>query len=357
MTQHDINPGKLHRTAVVMACDANYAPYAFFMAEQIALLHPDRTFDLCLFSQDDLDVPPGLVATGLKLMKIPAGNPFCTGVHPDRHGAAAYLRLLIPALVAGRYRRILYLDSDILPMGAGIDRLLGIDMLGSVIAAVRDNVQWRTLRRRVPENRKLGRPAAPYFNSGMLLIDVDRYQSGRMLDRCLRMLADSPEAVLRHDQSLLNLVLAGHWTELSPVWNWQYTWSSRFFADLVEPKFVHFIGPNKPWRDTACALPPRFRRAYRAFAERHYPARLDLAAIDPVRRGWPPKLARAYLKHLLSCGAMTAYLNRFESDFSSQPTVLAQSAGSGHGSCFPATPRGRRTPEIPMSCAVPRGNR
>ena len=332
MTQYDfrdISHSTLRRTAVVMACDANYAPYALFMAERIALLHPDRTFDICLFSQDDLELPPGLVASGLKLMKIPAGNPFCNGVHADRHGAAAYLRLLIPALVAGRYRRILYLDSDIVPIGGGIDQLLGIDMLGSVIAAVRDNVQWRTPGRRVPENRKLGRPAAPYFNSGVLLIDVERYQSERMLERCVQMLADSPEAVLRHDQSLLNLVLAGRWTELSPVWNWQYTWSSRFFADLVEPKFVHFIGPNKPWRDTACTLPPRFRRAYRAFAERHYPARLDIAAIDPSRRAWPPKLARAYLKHLLSIGAMTDYLNRFETDFSSQPATQVRAVVAG----------------------------
>jgi hypothetical protein len=155
----------------------------------------------------------------------------------------------------------------------------------------------------------------------MLLIDVDRYQSERILGRCLQVLARSPEAVLRHDQSLLNLALDGDWTELSPVWNWQYTWSSRFFADLVEPKLVHFIGPNKPWRDTACTLPPRFRRAYRMFGQRHYPARADLAAIDPARRGWPPKLARAYLKHLLSISAMTDYLNRFDTDFSCRPAT------------------------------------
>ncbi|MDP3288637.1 MAG: glycosyltransferase family 8 protein [Methyloversatilis sp.] len=328
MTQHDIRQGVQHDTAVVMACDANYAPYALFMAEQIALLHPDRTFDICLFSQDELELPPSLLATGLKLMKMPPGNPFHTGTHADRHGAAAYLRLLIPGEVTGRYRRVLYLDSDIMPMSAGIDQLLGIDLLGAVIGAVRDNVQWRTPGRRVPENRKLGRPASPYFNSGMLLIDVERYRSERILGRCLQVLADSPEAVLRHDQSLLNLALDGHWTELSPVWNWQYTWSSRFFADLVEPKFVHFIGPNKPWRDTACTLPPRFRRAYRTFAQRHYPARTDLAVIDPARRGWPPKLARAYLKHLLSIGAMTDYLNGFDTDLSCRPATLKPAVGS-----------------------------
>ena len=326
MTQPDIRQGAAHDTAVVMACDARYAPYAFFMAEQIALLHPDRTFDICVFSQDNLDLPAALGATGLRLMKLPPGNPFQSGTHADRHGAAAYLRLLIPGAVAGCYRRILYLDSDIMPMSAGIDQLLDIDLLGAAIGAVRDNVQWRTPRRRVPENRTLGRPSSPYFNSGML-IDVERYRFERVLERCLTVLADAPEAVLRHDQSLLNLVLDGHWTELSPVWNWQYTWSSRFFADLVEPRFIHFIGPNKPWRDTPCTLPPRFRRAYRMFAQRHYPARTDLAAIDPARRGWPPKLARAYLKHLLSIGAMTDYLNRFDTDFSCRPATWKPAVG------------------------------
>jgi len=158
MTQHDFRQGVAHDTTVVMACDARYAPYAFFMTEQIALLHPDRTFDICVFSQDDLDLPPALLATGLRLMKMPPGNPFRSGTHGDRHGSAAYLRLLIPGTVAGCYRRILYLDSDITPMSTGIDQLLDIDLFGSVIGAVRDNVQWRTPGRRVPEQRKVGRP-------------------------------------------------------------------------------------------------------------------------------------------------------------------------------------------------------
>jgi hypothetical protein len=71
----------------------------------------------------------------------------------------------------------------------------------------------------------------------------------------------------------------------------------------------------------------RYRRAYRAFAQRHYLARTDLAAINPVRHGWPPKLARAYLKHLLSIGAMTDYLNRFDTDLSCRPATNKPAVG------------------------------
>lgn len=257
--------------AVVMACDANYAPYALFLAQQIALMHPVRNFDICIFSQDVINIPEGLRVAGIKLEKIPGESPFRNGPNPSRHGDAAYLRLMIPPLVVGRYKRLLYLDSDIFLGGPGIDRLLAVDMLGAPIAAVRDNTQWRTPGRLVPEFKALGWASTPYFNSGVLLIDVARYQAERILEQCVQLLSANPEALQRHDQSLLNLVMKGRWTELSPVWNWQYTWSSRFFADLADPRLIHFIGARKPWRDTLNALPARYRCAYTSFVQTHYP--------------------------------------------------------------------------------------
>lgn len=106
-----------NENAVVMACDKNYAPYALFLASQIALSHPDRNFDICIFSQDVLELPPGLAELGINLEIIPGQNPFSNGPNPSRHGAAAYLRLLIPPLAIHRYKRLLYLDSDIFWMG------------------------------------------------------------------------------------------------------------------------------------------------------------------------------------------------------------------------------------------------
>lgn len=153
--------------------------------------------------------------------------------------------------------------------------------------------------------------AAPYFNAGMLLIDVERYCEEDVLGQCLRIFADHPEAVPRHDQSLLNLVMHGRWTELSPSWNWQYTWSSRFFADLLDPHLIHFIGPKKPWKDTGHTLPRRYRQAYAAFLRSHYPQKQDMESINPDAPGWPDKLGRTFVKHLFSMAPMKRYLARY----------------------------------------------
>lgn len=298
--------------AVVMACDANYAPYALFLASQIALAHPSRNFDICIFSQDLLDVPPALRELGITSETISGENPFRNGPNPSRHGEAAYLRLLIPPRVAHRYKRLLYLDSDIFLGGTGIDRLFTVDMLGLPIAAVRDNQQWRTPKRHVSEFKILGLPCFSYFNSGVLLIDVELYQSERILEQCLAILAKHPEALSRHDQSLLNLVLKGRWAELSPVWNWQYTWSSRFFADLTEPRLLHFIGPRKPWKDTSNELPARFRLGYATFLTAHFPTRADITPLDSASLGWPVSIGKIFFKHLISAKSVKNYLNRFE---------------------------------------------
>jgi lipopolysaccharide biosynthesis glycosyltransferase len=292
--------------AVVMACDSNYAPYAFFVAKQIATMHPDREFDICIFSQDVIEIPEGLRNLGLKLETIPGENPFRNGPNPSRHGEAAYLRLLIPPIVLGRYKRLLYLDSDIFISGIGIERLFTVNMLGAPIAAVRDNLQWRSPKRHVPEFKALGLPSTPYFNSGVLLIDVERYQSEGILEKCLQLLTTHPEGLHRHDQSLLNLVLNGRWAELSPVWNWQYTWSSRFFADLAEPR--------KPWKDTLNALPARYRHAYITFIRTHYPFRKEITPIEEHALGWPENLGKVFIKHLFSAVSMKKYLDRFNSD-------------------------------------------
>ena len=305
------------KRAVVMACDAGYLPYALTLARAVHLAHPERGFDILLASGEDLSLPPGLAELGVRTVRI-GPNPFEDSPNQGRHGAAAYLRLLLPDLLAAEYDRLLYLDSDILCTGMGLDRLLNAGMEGRWIGAVRDNIQWRTPNRRLPEFTALGRPARPYFNSGVLLIDVDAWRGAEVLDRALALLKASPQAVPRHDQSLLNLLADGGWAEMSPVWNWQYTWSSRFFADLAEPRLVHFIGPRKPWTAGGAELPLRFRRPFAAMLAEHFP---DRAAPDLYPLAWPEGLRRSLLKHWTAAPAMERYLRRFPDPFRLVPAA------------------------------------
>jgi lipopolysaccharide biosynthesis glycosyltransferase len=220
-------------------------------------------------------------------------------------------------MLAGDYDRLLYLDSDIwldaalVRAGGGFPRLMAADLGGAVLAAVRDNTQWRTPTRRNPEFRALGRPARPYLNAGVLLVDCAAWVAAEMEDRLVTLWRDQGGAMSRHDQSLLNVALDGNWAELSPVWNWQWTWSSRHFADMAAPRLIHFIGRRKPWTEAGRTLPPRFRATFAAFAARHWPDRTDIVAADPLAPGWPDDLRRGLVKHWFAAPAMRRYLARF----------------------------------------------
>ena len=287
-------------TAVVFACDANYAPYAQFAAAQIIRLNPRRAFDVCICTSDPaLVLADDLARAGGRLCRVDTGGLFGALSLDARRTEAAYLRLALPAAFAGAYRRLLYLDSDVFVQGGDFAALMDLDLGGAAVAAVRDNIQWRTRGRRPEEFRRMGLPAAPYCNSGVLLLDVEAYREQRVLERCLDFARAHPDDLLL-DQSLLNLVLRGDWAELAPAWNWQYTRASMLFEGIEEVHIVHFIGPKKPWKHAGGRLPLRFRRAYRSFLAEHIP---EAPAIGPD--GPPPHGNRRYLgqtlwRHLLA---------------------------------------------------------
>lgn len=306
-----------HDKAVVFACDSNYAPFALFAAEQIARLHPDRDFDICLCAMgEDLAPVESLASHAFRYCRIGAEGMF-TGLNLDaRRTEAAYLRLALPGTFAADYRRLLYLDSDVFVERGGFSRLMDLDLGGKAVAAVRDNTQWRTPNRRPEQFRRLGLPTARYFNSGLLLIDVAGFNAGGVLQRCLAFAQAHEGRMIGHDQNLLNCVLRGDWAELHPVWNWQYTRATMLFEALEGARIIHFIGAKKPWKHASGALPLKFRRAYRDFFAAHFP---DAPQIGPD--GLRPHQNRAYLRsllyrHVVAAGSFTKYLDRFEDEWS-----------------------------------------
>lgn len=300
--------------AIVFACGGSYVRCALLAAAQIARAHPDRDFDICLCSNEDLAIPPGLAPHRFRACRVSTGALF-RGLRLDSGRTdVVYLRLALPAAFAGEYRRLLYLDSDIFVQGGDFTALLGLELGGRALGAVRDNMQWRTPGRRPPQFRRLGLPAAPYFNAGVLLIDVAQFNSAAILEHCVAFGRTNRERMIRHDQNLLNGTLLGGWAELSPVWNWQYTWASRFFEAMADPHVVHFIGPKKPWSHMGGEFPLRYRRAYRAFFAEHCPDAPQLGEDGVTPMTNRAFLQRSLMKHLVSAHKMAAYLRRFPTD-------------------------------------------
>jgi lipopolysaccharide biosynthesis glycosyltransferase len=251
------------------------------------------------------------LSSGLRFCRIETGDTFA-GLNLDRRRTeATYLRLAIPDAFAADYQRILYLDSDVFLQGGNFSALMDLDIGPHAIAAVRDNSQWRTPGRRIDSFAKMGLPAVPYFNAGVLLIDTAAVEAQRIRERSFAFARAHPGKLAHMDQDMLNGAVMGEWAEISPVWNWQYTWASRLFEAMVGANVVPFIGRKKPWNHIEGEMPLRFRHAYRDFFAAHFPDAAPLGddGVLPLRNR--AFLRKALGKHLVATGKMCAYLDRF----------------------------------------------
>ncbi|WP_232621675.1 glycosyltransferase family 8 protein [Thioclava electrotropha] len=302
-----------HRKAIAFCCDDAYLPYAAHAAGQIAQLHPDRDFDICIVSAEPVTLPASLEGLNLRLCSFDPELIF-SGFSTDRgRSSAMYMRLMLPKIFADDYDRILYLDADIHVDSGDLSRLLTVELGGKPVGAVRDNPQWRTPSRMPEDFKDFDLENAAYFNSGVLLIDVANWNAQGILDAALSFGEKNGARLRRNDQTLLNCVLYRNWAELSPMWNWQYTPASRLHEAMVSAHIVHFIGPSKPWKARPETLPPRFGRALRHFCAVHFPERrFDI----PDGPGPGSKLmTKMLVRHLINRNKMARYLARFPDDY------------------------------------------
>jgi lipopolysaccharide biosynthesis glycosyltransferase len=187
---------------------------------------------------------------------------------------ATYIRILLPELLPAGIERALYLDCDVLVLG-DLGRLWDEPLAGALCLAVQDTAApfidaelanpaclAGTITPRPIENyAELGLdPRAPYFNSGVMLVDPVGWRAEDVGERLLRCLDANRRHVRFWDQYALNVVLAGRWRALDLRWNvspylagYGGHATSPFARDafesaLREPWIVHFLGPDKPWQ-------------------------------------------------------------------------------------------------------------
>jgi lipopolysaccharide biosynthesis glycosyltransferase len=196
---------------------------------------------------------------------------------PAHHlSPATYYRLAIPE-VLGHLDRVLYLDSDIL-VRSSLQPLWAMDMTEVTVGAVR-SVNYPSIGTwgALDNWRAFGvSPRLPYFNAGVLLIDVPRWRASSVTERVMDVMNSGLTNGNIVDQQALNVVLAGSWLELPPTWNMQTPLiDDRRGAHLLyddetideartDPSIVHFLDRPKPWQ-VDCINP--FRSEWRRVAE------------------------------------------------------------------------------------------
>jgi lipopolysaccharide biosynthesis glycosyltransferase len=185
--------------------------------------------------------------------------------HIDRFGPIVWSRMFLPELLVD-LPRVLYLDSDILVLDR-LDPLWDAELGSSPLAAVANVVE--------PDAREhVARFGVDYpggfFNSGVLLFDLDRMRREDSSSQLVEAALKHGDDLVWPDQDVLNVVFNGRWHALHPRWNTQNSfWAWRDWAIEVfgvapleeaaqEPGIRHFEGPSvaKPWH-YLCPMPHR----------------------------------------------------------------------------------------------------
>jgi lipopolysaccharide biosynthesis glycosyltransferase len=163
-------------------------------------------------------------------------------------GPCAYARLLIPQLLEAP--RALYLDVDLILL-ADVAPLHDLDLRGHSFAAAVDPL-LPTIGDDAPfEDLPADQRALPYFNSGVMVLDLERWRRERIGERTLAFLADHGPLSTYYDQTALNHLLRGQWLELAPHWNSlsrDFSWTPQ--AGMTPeplPAVLHFYAVVKPW--------------------------------------------------------------------------------------------------------------
>ncbi len=187
-------------------------------------------------------------------------------------------RLLLPSLLPDR-TRVIHHDLDAVSRG-DLAELFGLDLRGAPLAA-RDQLQphggslYRSFaaqaERRFRDHPELGSELIlrlselhpfdhPAFNSGVMVMDLERMRADEFLDRFLPWVARYG----LNDQVLLNAYAGSTRAHLPYEWN-HYP---RIEVPLADPRIVHWIGSQKPWAVTRTAGRHHWVAAEASFAER-----------------------------------------------------------------------------------------
>jgi lipopolysaccharide biosynthesis glycosyltransferase len=145
--------------------------------------------------------------------------------------------------------RVLIADSDVLVL-RNVCELHDIDLGSAPLGACVDPfIPVVSARDGLPDPDAAGLARdAPYFNAGVMVVDLQRYRDRKVSERALDYLDRNFQRLRQYDQDALNASLKGHWTRVDERWNTHpRTRYALGKTPAQDPWIVHFSGRLKPW--------------------------------------------------------------------------------------------------------------
>jgi lipopolysaccharide biosynthesis glycosyltransferase len=248
-------PAATPRADIVCAADEKYALPLAVMLESL-LTHAARGVDVALHiidcglsSRSRGRIESMADERARILWLLSRRSPSLSSPSWGHVTGATYERLLLAEYLPATVTRALWLDCDLLVLD-DVTPLLQGPMGGAALRAVRDPFVPRVSAPfGVRDWRRLGLARdAPYFNAGVMLIDLPRWHSMDIACRALDYLQTYGRKVWFNEQEALNAVIGDGWSPLDDRWNLAANpFHARKQRPDGSPAIVHFAGRVKPW--------------------------------------------------------------------------------------------------------------
>ena len=163
-----------------------------------------------------------------------------------------YFRLAMHRMLPASLKKVLYLDCDMIVMSS-LQELYSTDISNCYAAVV-------AISTKVPHMLT----EHPYFNSGMLLLNLDKYRSENMEEQAMRFGCKHGKRQRFADQDRLNYIFKGNVIYVPLTWNMMldktyrqerdarghvtYPYSDKeFYEAETNPKIIHYVNRTRPW--------------------------------------------------------------------------------------------------------------
>ena len=217
-------------------------------------------------------------------------NPSSTfRTFPSLHGDwMPYGRLLLADLI--EEESVLYLDADLV-VELDVAELESFLLNDYILAAVRGGRFRDTLGQKF-YREELGICAdTDYFNSGVLLLNLEQWRIQKFKEKCLRLGALYQNDLPSHDQSLLNILLQGDFAKLPPYYNSEWL-PQQPKPTVSERMILHFTGSPKPWDPLGSYIHNGYKTWKKYSTD--FTEDLDSFSLKNIQRVW--NIRRSYIR-------------------------------------------------------------
>ena len=183
-----------------------------------------------------------------------------SGVDTKAWNEIIIARLIFDSYLPRSIERIIYLDADTLVRGC-LKNLWETELEDNILGAVIEPTATKE------QHERLSLSGKPYFNSGILLIDVAAWKKEGIGREIISYCYENKTRLTAFDQDAINAVLSDRIKPLSPKYNWcnsfvfypyktlcainnpaPYYPEFEYDSAVSDPVIIHYLGEERPWR-------------------------------------------------------------------------------------------------------------